>query len=419
MYMKRHFVMGLFTLIVLSAVSFSVADAQEPLYCPNYGEELVAVKASLPASEILAGANVPVTVRLENLSGLPLTSGSLLVRIVGESYENTSLARAVGNIYFREFVSRDIALKPSELASASFNVPIESNLPAGDYALDILFVPNEGYNIESPDLSIYEKSGANTDTVRFSVQNDVSNPIVYLDTKTLKTEESESTNLVSVDLVNTATSSVSVTVSWNEHAWNAVGDKTLKGTFVEKVDVPGSSKKTLSRSINISKHSEYGLVIEAQSNGIRSILPHGLNGSGTETLLVSAGVTKLSETGSLAAYGCVKNAFSDDETQRTVRVSVGRDVGVYRMSGATLQFLLDITKTQSSYELSVDVLSETGEVESTLIKTFSCELLGSCETSTGGMRDLELLMGITMLAAGLGGLFTLHHRKKKINSINQ
>ncbi len=410
--------MGVLTLIALSAVGFSGVNAQEALYCPDYGEELVAVEASLPATEILAGATVPVTVKLENLSGLPLTSGSLLVRVVGERYENSSLARAVGNMYFREFVSRDVALKPNEISNVSFNVPIEAGLPAGDYALDVLFVPNEGYNIESSDLSIYEKSGANTDAVRFSIRNEIPNQIVYLDAKTLKTQESASTTIVSVDLVNTSTSTLSVTVSWDEHAWNAVGDKTRKGTFVEKIDVAGSSKKTLSRSIDVSEHSAYSLVIEAQSNGVRSIVPHTLNGFGGEALLVSTGIAKLSETNSWAAYGCVKNAFSDDETQRAVRVSVGKDTGIYLISATPLQFLLDITKAQNSYELTVDVLSETGEVESTVTKTFSCELIGSCETSGADMQDIELIWGITMLAAGLGGLFTLYHRKKKINSVN-
>jgi hypothetical protein len=415
--MNRHFLISTLILIVLSIIGPITADAQEAKYCPSFGEDIVEVSLSIPATTILAGANIPVETTLRNISGTPLSEGSLFVRLVNKSLDDKTLENAQGSIFLRAFPATNISLKVGEMTKLSFDLTIPQGLPAGEYFIDSLFVPNKGFTIENPDYSIYSKSGANSAGAEIKVVNESPKLFTYITDSSIR-KTKDGTLEVSLNLVNTSTSTISVPIVWKEYAWNAASDDTLLGSFVEIVEIKGSSVMGLTRSLGKETHFSYTAIVEAKLNDISVIATPIWEGEISEPVASSFGITTIEGSESLLAYGCVKN-FIPEEKGDMVVLTVNGDSKTFNLGkNITFQFSKDVFEKSSRYDVGVDIYSKEGELLSSSNKAFSCGLVGVCGEAAEKAGD-ELLIILTVLAAGIGGLITtLYYRHRRMNRVN-
>jgi hypothetical protein len=416
--MKRHFLIGALILLILSAVGSLAANAHEALYCPSFGDDIVDISLDIPATTVLAGANIPVEVTLQNISGVPISEGSLFVRLVNKSLDDAALKQAQGSVFLRAFPATDISLKDDETVKLAFDLTIPQGMPAGEYFIDSIFVPNKGFNIENPDLDIYGKSGANSAGAEIRVLNEDPKPFAYMAGTSIE-KAKDGTLEVSFDLVNTSKSAVSVPVVWKEYAWNAVSDETLLGSFVEMVELDGSSSKRLSRSIGPEIRSSYTVVAEVRLNDMSVIATPVWEGEISEPVTSSLGISTVEGSDSLLAYGCVKNFMPKERADMLVFTVNGESSSFNIGNNVTFQFSKDVLRKDSRYDVKVDIYSKEGELLSSSQKTLSCGLVGGCKQGVVEKFGEELLTMLTVLAAGIGGLITiLHYKRRRMNRVN-
>jgi hypothetical protein len=399
-----------FVLLGFGAQSASNASAQEvEIYCPSFGEEVVSISLSTLSPKALAGISLPVAIDFKNETYHPVSGGYVVARLV---------SRAEDAVFERQVVLEDISLSAQGELSRSFRMKIPNDLPKGVYDIEAVFVSSSA-SYEDPDAASSQVSGAQRDSISLEVDNTAKN-MVFIDTTSAEfsLEDSE----VSVVVINDGDRGVTVPVSWKIYKWNSVLEKDVLESKSSLVSIPAQSSKTISYELINKDHSSYKAVASIISGDYTS--SHGVSTGPIrgEALVRFAGVTKSAE--GFKGYACIHNVFTDDGVSRTVNLSVTDINGTtlvsknFDLSTSTnkTEFSADVDSTAQDFIVTAQISSHDA-VEGSITKIYTCRDLKGCSFAAQNKDDIaadeSLIFAITLLAAGLGGLFAIRFGLKK------
>ncbi|MEN9621842.1 MAG: hypothetical protein RLZZ67_276 [Candidatus Parcubacteria bacterium] len=437
--MKKYTLGVLLLSVFLSAFTFvSAAETKvstDAFVCPTYGQNMVDLSVTLPSDNILAGTSMPVTLKLKNISGLPLSGGSVMVRLIASGLTDKILTKAKDSVFVRTLPLTNLLLSKDEARTVSVDISFPASLPQGKYTLDVAYVLNDGFNKENPDLSIADKSGANTVEKVITIKNANPLSIVYFDAATLKKADGDKVKPISssVDIVNPSTKAVSVPVAWKVYRWDAGSEKNLVSSFVETVELAAESRKNISYSVSDSNYSLYQVVVQANVNDISPMITFSVERPVGEAMVNFVSIGKIGSIGNGFVIGCVQNAFANDKEIRTVMVTVSNPQGkpieraVFKINpGSKFEFTKDFSFASKEYIVETLIASEAGKIIGRTKQTFTCTSFGgNCvpETAKTTTKNniVTTLFALTVLTAGTGGLIAVRFylKRKKLSKFNR
>ncbi|HEU5114563.1 MAG TPA: hypothetical protein VFT82_02235 [Candidatus Paceibacterota bacterium] len=430
----RIVLFGILSLAIIGSahgVSAQNRNSTAPSFCPGYGETVVDVSVSAPATRVAAGASLPITVKLANVTDRTLSGGAVLIRLVANKLDNEVLAKAQGGIFVRMIALDGLSLAPRASKETSVTLDLSSNLPQGTYSLEAVYTGSNAYDLENPDANAAEASGANFGSATLYVVNPASTGIIYIDPKAVMVNDtgSGSSTAVTVSLVNTTNAAVAVPLLWKAYFWQGVSEKMLVQSSVGVVRVPANGKAQATFNLSDAKHSRYEVVATAQSEKIASIMPVEVDKEVNESMLRYLGAFMAPNNGGTVAYACIHNVYSDDTEGRTVNLNILSEsgstlgTGAFPISSGVLDGAVSksfVAAVGAATNLRAAIVSVKGDTLSSLEGSATCADLNTCSSAASSsgapapVPNSDIILAVTLIAAGVGGLLALAIRKKAL-----
>ncbi|MBI5134056.1 MAG: hypothetical protein HZA81_01590 [Candidatus Taylorbacteria bacterium] len=416
-----------FLLVVTALLSVAfVANAQTEAvaaegFCPSHDESSVSVTLQPFPSKVATGAFLPVVARVTNLEPYPLSGGSLLMRLVSLEPADSDFSGLSGAVLARSVALDDIFVAAGESKELSFIFSLPSTLPKGKYLVEAVYSVS-GLSPDGVD-ALPSVNKPNSGFAAISIEGMASGGFAFVDPRTISVAESDEGEVsVSVDVVNMAKAEASVPLLWKAYRGNAtIEDSAVTGS-VETIRVPASGRTKASYRLDDGSYSSYSILAAAAFGGVSSYAAARAEDVRGGALVRQLGIATSTE--GWKAFGCVTNAFVDDEVQRLVSLSVtdGSGMGLGRKEFSVagelndLEFSLPFTIAGTGDVIvAAEIISGGGSKES-FQKVFRCSDLGTCAAVGTGRASAagELLFAATMLIAGLGGIIAVLLRPKKL-----
>ncbi len=373
----------------------------------NYHFGSVQVDVSPSVSSTVPGIPVTFSGTIKNQNSYPVIAGSVYAKVFRKQ-SDPSLVQQNGHLLVDQFVVKsDVTLGAEGEDAISFDWNIPSSAPAGDYEVALFFYTADRFNL----LGLTFTDDVVGNKASFSVKSENQGEVAFdKNAVTLNGNQyrfaafpprftKDESVKTEVKLKNTTGKDQVAAVSWKLYNWDALRKENFIEEKRETISLRSGETKTLSYATTKEKGAVSFLVVEAVTNGQKSLLDIRFVRDGvSETRINFPGIASfpLVKGQPNAVFACAHSTnlplVPNSELALTLKDNAGNIIHDYTYKGGitgSMMGLKDAFTPKQTYDTFTltTTLKKDGKVVESLDLNYDCSRIDPtlCQDRQGGI----------------------------------